>query len=301
MYGALLADARKPTTRRARVQDVSHLARFLGVAGPADACALFVSNGLAGANAVVTGWVRAMLDDGLSPATVNRRVSTLRRLCKLARRFGLVAWALEVDGLKSRPMRDTSGPGRANWLKFLAAATRAAARGDAGKRDLAIIRLLHDHGLRRGELVSLDLADLDADAGRLLVTGKGRSEKTPVRLNAPTLLALSRWAEARGPAPGPLFTRLHRGRPRGGTPARLGGNALREVCAAISKRAGLARAVRPHGLRHEAITRVLELTGGNIVSAQRFARHSSPVTTQIYNDNRTDVASQMSRLLGEDG
>ncbi len=48
------------------------------------------------------------------------------------------------------------------------------------------------------------------------------------------------------------------------------------------------------------MTRILELTGGNIDAAQKFARHADPKTTQKYNDNRKDVAGDMARLLGED-
>jgi integrase/recombinase XerC len=240
-----------------------------------------------------------MLDRGLSPATVNRRVSTLRRLCKLARRFALITWGLDVDTLRAEAYRDTTGPGRAGWLRLLDAATQAAARTAAGKRDLAVIRLLHDHGLRRAEVAALDMADLYLDSGRLMVLGKGKLEKAPVRLNNPTVVALSRWLEARGPEPGPLFVRLDRARPRGEL-ARLDGDALLELVAALGRKAGLSQRVRAHGLRHCAITRILELTNGNIDAAQRFARHADPKTTQRYNDNRRDVAGEMARLLGSD-
>jgi integrase len=48
------------------------------------------------------------------------------------------------------------------------------------ERDLALIRLMHDLGLRRGEVVTLDLADVDLDAGTVAVVGKGKSERMPV-------------------------------------------------------------------------------------------------------------------------
>lgn len=299
LFAALLADARKPTTRRAREQDATDLARFLGAAGPAEACVSLVAGGAPRANALATAYVRSMLDRALSPATVNRRVSTVRRVCKLARRFAVITWGVEVDTLKVDSYRDTTGPGRAGWLRLLDVVTRAAVKTAKGRRDLAIVRLLHDQGLRRAEVTALDLADVDMEAGRLFVLGKGKGEKTPMRLNKPATVALSRWLDDRGPDPGPLFVRLDRARPAGGL-TRLDGDALHLVVGALGRKAGLGRAVKPHGLRHEAITRVLELTRGNIDAAQKFGRHADPKTTQKYNDNRSDVAGDMARLLGED-
>lgn len=299
LFAALLADSKKPTTRRAREQDATDLAKFLHAVDPAAACAAFVSGGASLANAIATAYIRSMLEAGRSPATINRRVCSLRRLVKLGRRLEVITWGLDVDSLRVESYRDTTGPGRAGWLRILDVATKAAARSAKGKRDLAIIRLLHDHGLRRAEVAGLDLVDLDVDAGRVQVIGKGKGEKSPMTLNEPTLLALSRWLDARGREPGPLLTRLDRARPRDQL-ARLDGDALHLVVGQLGRMAGLGRKVRPHGLRHEAVTRVLELTGGNIDAAQRFARHKDPKTTQRYNDNRADVAGQMGRLLGDD-
>jgi integrase/recombinase XerC len=299
LYAALLADARKPTTRRAREQDIADLTRFLVCPDPAEACALFLAGGAPQANAIATAYTRSMLDKPLAPATINRRVSTLRRLVKLGRRFDVLSWGLEVDSQRVESFRDTTGPGRAGWLRLLAVATKAAAKTAKGKRDLAIVLLLHDQGSRRAELTALDLADLDVEAGRLLVMGKGKTEKAPMTLNARTLLALTDWTAARGLEPGALFIRLDKARPKGQL-ARLDGDGVHLVVGQLGRKAKLARPVKPHGLRHEAITRVLQLTNGNIDAGQKFARHADPKTTQRYNDNRSDVAGAMARLLGDD-
>jgi integrase/recombinase XerC len=299
LYSALLADARKPTTRRAREQDVLDLARFLDVAGPAEAAALFVAGGAPQANAIATAYTRSMLDRALSPATITRRVSSLRRLVKLGRRFNVITWGIDVDSQPVASYRETTGCGRAGWLRILEVATKLAAKTAKGRRDLAIVRLLHDQGLRRAEVTALDLVDLDAEAGRLSVLGKGKGERTPVTLNAPTLLALADWLDARGLEPGPLFVRLDKARPKGEL-ARLDGDGVHLAVGQLGRKARLGRPVRPHGLRHAAVTRILQLTNGNLDSAQRFARHADPRTTQRYNDNRSDVAGAMARLLGDD-
>jgi integrase/recombinase XerC len=68
----------------------------------------------------------------------------------------------------------------------------------------------------------------------------------------------------------------------------------------LAEAAGLGRTIRPHSLRHHAITRVLDLTNGNIRMAQKLARHRNANTTMIYDDNRQDLAGDCARLLGED-
>lgn len=299
LYAALIADAKKPTTRRARVQDVGDVGRFLGSPSPEATCCALVAGGVSRANAVGAAYLESMRARGLSASTVNRRLSTIRRVCRLARRYELIGWTPEIDTLRSEPFRDTSGPGHTGWLRLLETTAKTAAKGPKGRRDLAMIRLLHDHGLRRAEVTALDLADVDLDGGKVWVMGKGKNEKTPMRLNKPSAVALGRWLDDRGAEPGPLFVRLDKARPSG-VLTRIEGDGLHKVVGKLGSKAGLKVRVRPHGLRHEAITRVLELTNGNIDAAQKFGRHKDPKVTQRYNDNRKDQAGDMARILGED-
>jgi integrase/recombinase XerC len=105
-----------------------------------------------------------------------------------------------------------------------------------------------------------------------------------------------------GDQPGPLFITLDRAanERNGEALERLGGNAVLRMVAQIGKRAGLPRKVKPHGLRHQAITKALELTGGNIPVVQRFSGHADPKTISRYNDNREDHAGRTNRQLGDD-
>jgi integrase/recombinase XerC len=295
LYGALLADAGNPRTQRARVQDVADLARFLGLAEPAAAAELVVSGTVGQANAIALGYSRHLIDRGLAAATINRRLSTLRRLVTLARRLGLVEWSIDIEGLRSQPYRDTAGPGADGWRKLLDVA-QAAGDGAKARRDRALLRLLHDNALRRGEVVALDVADLDLDGARVAVVGKGQTERRWLTLNGPTVQALRDWMTARGGEPGPLFLNFD----PTGKGRRLTGDGLHEVVRALGRKAGLGRAVRPHGLRHQGITRALELTGGNVRMVQKFSRHRDANTLQVYDDNREDLAGRVAELLGRD-
>jgi len=295
LYGALLADAGNPRTQRARTQDVADLARFLGLAEPGAAAELVVSGTVGQANAIALGYSRHLIDRGLAAATINRRLSTVRRLAKLGRRLGLVEWSIDVEGLRSQPYRDTAGPGAEGWRKLLEIA-QAAGDGPKARRDRALLRLLHDNALRRGEVVALDVADLDLDGARVAVVGKGQTERRWISLNGPSVQALRDWMAARGDELGPLFINFD----PTGKGRRLTGDGLHEVVRALGRKAGLGRAVRPHGLRHQGITRALELTGGNIRMVQRFSRHRDANTLQIYDDNREDLAGRVAELLGRD-
>lgn len=296
LYAALLADARTEPTRRARTQDVADLGRFLGLAEPAAVCQLLVAGDSGQANALGLAYRDSMQSRQLSAATINRRLSTLRRLVALARRFNLISWEIDLDGLQAAPYRDTRGPGLDGWRRLWEAAT-AAGDGRRAVRDRAIIRLTYSNALRRAELVGIDLADVDLDGMRVAIKGKGRTAKEWVTISATTAAALAEWIGVRGNEPGPLFLNCDRSSKGGG---RLTGDGVRVILKALSALAGLARPARPHGLRHAAISRALDLTNGNVRVVQRFARHCDPATTQRYDDAREDLAGVVVRLLGAD-
>ena len=66
----------------------------------------------------------------------------------------------------------------------------------------------------------------------------------------------------------------------------------------LGERAGLR--ARPHGLRHAAITRVLDLSGGDVRAAQTFSRHRKIEILLRYDDCREDLAGRLARRLAED-
>ena len=65
---------------------------------------------------------------------------------------------------------------------------------------------------------------------------------------------------------------------------------------ALGEQAGLG-VVRPHGLRHAAITETLEVTRGDVRTVQRFSRHRDLRILMIYDDNCPDRAGEVARWL----
>lgn len=290
--GLLLDDflsGRNERTLQAYRQDLEDFRAFVGTATPDDAAALLLSHGHGHANELALRFKAHLLERGLAPATVNRRLAALRSLVKLARTLGFVPWSLEVANVRTEAYRDTRGPGRSGYRRLLDELDK---RLDAkAVRDRAVVRLLYDVALRRGEVVSLDLEDVDLEAGTVAVLGKGKTERSTLSLPKLTVEALAAWLEVRGDEPGPLFVNFD----RAGKGGRLTGRSVARLVAELGKAVGLD--VRPHGLRHAAITEALDLTNGNARAVQRFSRHAKLETLLRYDDNRQDLGGEVAQLV----
>ena len=194
LVAAFLA-GRSERTREAYAEDLANFARHLQAEDGTQALHTLLAQAPGDANGMLLDYRSAMVDTGLSPATVNRRLSAIRSAVKLARTLGMTNWEPEVDGVKVQTYRDTKGPGLHGTRNIL---NRAAAQDPVkGTRDVAIVRLMFDLGLRRGEVIGLNLDDIDTDNRRVWIKGKGRAQKEHRTLPAATLAALQTWIAAR--------------------------------------------------------------------------------------------------------
>lgn len=279
---------RNPNTLAAYRKDLGQFTAWLKFPTPEDAAKRLITSTPGDANALVLRYRSAMSERNLSPATINRRLASLRALVQLARMLGMVTWAIEVEGFDAESYRDTRGPGSEAVAKMLA---HVAARKDAkGARDVALLRLLHDRVLRRGEIVSLDVEHYDPERG-LSLRGKGRRERSWISLPAPAREALDAWLAVRGSTPGPLFIALddlNRGH-------RLTGTSIYQIVRAVGTAVGVV--ARPHGLRHTGITTALDKTNGNVREVQKFSRHRDINTLLKYDDARTNKAGEIAELV----
>jgi integrase/recombinase XerC len=275
-----------PNTLRAYARAWDDFAVYLEVPSRIEALRRLLRAGPGEANALALGYLNDMRRRELGPSTAATRLGALKGILKRLRTMGVVPWRIEIPGPKTEPYLDTRGPGRE---AVVAAMGLLKDRGDArSRRDSAMLHLLYKLGLRRGEAASLDLEHLDLPRDTVWILGKGREEREPLTVPPGAKAALEAWLAARPPGGGALFVALdpvHFG-------ARLSGEAIRR----ITHRLGLGR---PHGIRHTAITRVLELTK-DVRDGQEFSRHAGLGTLQKYDDNRRDRAGRAARLLDED-
>lgn len=276
---------RNALTMKAYRADLEDFAGFVRVETIGEAARLLLTQTPGEANSLGLAYKGAMVDRKLSAATINRRLAALRAMIRLARVLGLVPWTLEVSNLKAEACRDTKGPGRASLRKVLVELRQR--QGPKAKRDVAILRLLHDLGLRRGEVVSLDVGHLNLEAGTIGVLGKGRSARASLTLPPETKAALVDWLAVRGGEPGPLFRNFDRAAKGAG---RLTGASIYRMTQGL----GLGR---PHGLRHLAVTTGLDLMGGDIRRVGRFSRHRDVRTLLVYDDARQDLGAEVARVI----
>ena len=289
---------RTPRTLLAYDRDLHDFAQFLEAPEARAAVELLLNLPHGQANAAALAYNAHLVDRGLKSATIARRLAALRSVVRMARTVGRIAWALDVESPRTEPYRDTAGPGDAGWRAMLSLAKRDAETGRPKPvRDLAIIRLLHDLGLRRGELVALDLADVDLEAGTVAVVDKGRTEALRLTLPDPTRDALAHWMTARGLDAGPLFVRLDRA---AHAPTRLTDTAVFLVVRDLGRKTGLKRPTQPHALRHQGITKALDVTNGDVRTVQRFPRHADTRTLLPYDDRRRDLVGDVAKLVAGD-
>jgi integrase/recombinase XerC len=288
---------RNDNTLEAYAFDLEDFARFVDAASPGSAVDGLLAMGHGHANRVVLGYRAHLTDRKLATATIARRIAALRSMVKLARQIGRVEWTLDVESPKVTKYRDTSGPGLEGWFKLRDKGKELATKTAQGKRDIALLHLMHDSCLRRGECVGLDLVDVDLERGQVAIVGKGKSEREWLTISAQAKDALVQWIAARGDEPGPLFIRLD---PAATGIERITGDSVNRIVNKLGAKSGLKRKVRAHGLRHQGITRALDLTNGNVRMVQGLSRHADPRTLMKYDDSRRDDAGTLAQMLGND-
>jgi integrase/recombinase XerD len=161
----------------------------------------------------------------------------------------------------------------------------------AGKRDRAILELLYATGLRVTELIGLRMTNINLEAGYIRTMGKGAKERI-IPMGTKAIDSLKEYLTnsrasllKRGEFPH-LFLNS-RGRP-------ITRQGLWKIIRNYALKAGIARTVTPHTLRHSFATHLLE-GGADLRSVQIMLGHADISTTQIY----THVARERLKEIHE--
>ena len=234
-------------------------------------------------------WLANQQVTGRSRTTLARRATAARVFTAWLARTGR-AEADHGASLGSPKARRTLPPVlRADEAAQLVGRAVAAADDGTplGLRDAAMLELLYATGIRVGELVSLDVDDVDRERNLVRVFGKGRKERS-VPFGHPAARALDRWLSVGRPglvaedAGAALFVGA-RGR-------RIDQRAVRTLVHQRIAEVPGAPDIGPHGLRHTAATHLLE-GGADLRAVQEMLGHASLATTQLY----THVTSERLR------
>src|SRR3989338_4261779 len=147
-----------------------------------------------------------------------------------------------------------------------------------GIRDQAILEVIYGTGLRVAEIVRMNINDIDFDEGEIKVLGKGSKERI-VLFGSHAKKALHHYIGEGRPK---LISRQkssalfinHRG-------SRLTARSVERAIIQHTKKAGIAKKVTPHTLRHSFATHLLS-GGADLRMVQELLGHVSLSTTQVY-------------------
>jgi integrase/recombinase XerC len=237
-----------------------------------------------------------LVDAGLTPSTVNVRISAIKSIANHARKLGRCGFSLgDIKSMGVEVYRDTSGVDSQGIGAILATCDRTEIKGI---RDYAILRLLWGNALRRGEVSGTNAGDFSPGESKVWIKGKGKLIKSAIDLPPKTVNAIGEWLEVRSlhlgvPQPlDPLFVGLGNSQH-----SRLLGEGIRLMVVERTKQAGISKVMSPHRVRHSAITAFLDASGGDVRSAQGLSRHANLNTLTRYDDNRHQYQGKASNLL----
>ncbi|MCW5581551.1 MAG: tyrosine recombinase XerC [Luteimonas sp.] len=218
----------------------------------------------------IRAFVAAEHRRGLSPKSLQRRLSAVRSFYQWLLRHGRIA-ANPAGGIRApkapRKLPQVLDPDEAKAL------VEVPTDAPLGLRDRAMLELFYSSGLRLSELCALRWRDLHLDEGLVDVRGKGGKERI-VPVGSHARAALREWrADTRADDDAPVFPG------RGGKP--ISPRAIQVRMRQLAQRQGLFKRVHPHLLRHSFASHVLE-SSGDLRGVQELLGHADISTTQIY-------------------
>lgn len=232
--------------------------------------------------------IRARLAEMHNYQTANKILSALRQTLKEAWRLGQMS---AEDYMRAADLRNVKGDkpdqaaGRALSLGELMALVASCNDGTpAGIRDAAILAVAYSCGLRRAELVNLDIEQYKD--GVLTVRGKRNKIRTvPIENGAQA--ALHDWLALRGDEAGALFWHIRKGGAL--VNRRMTTQAIYIIMARRAKAAGVSE-FSPHDMRRTFAGDLLD-AGADISTVQKLMGHSNVATTAGY-DRRGERAKK---------
>jgi integrase/recombinase XerD len=241
----------------------------------------------------VRGFMEGLRSHGVESRSIARKLSALR---------GFYRWLLIDKKIKHDPTVNVESPSSwkvlpkslaegevAGMLEKTGVAARVADADGLTLRDHAILELLYGGGLRVAEICALHVEDLQLEAGRAQVRGKGDKERI-VPLGRAAVEALERYLKlgrpelVNGTMQRALFLSV-RGKP-------LTRQWVWEMVRTVSPEGSKAS---PHKLRHSCATHMVE-HGADLRSVQTLLGHADIATTQVYTHVALGRLKQVHRM-----
>jgi integrase/recombinase XerC len=252
----------------------------------------------------VRGYLAGLSRAGQAPSSLARKLSALRTFMRYLRREGRIDD--DPAALAAAPKRDQTIPAHLSEPEMAELLEVPDGSTPLGRRDRAILELFYASGLRLGELVTLDLEDVNLPGRVVRVQGKGGKERL-LPFNHATERAIRAWLRDRdlirqgagGRAPaggGGGRARADRSRrPRRGAltapdadplfvnyrGTRLTGRSVHRLVLKHVRQCSIRLGISPHALRHSFATHLLQ-RGADLRAIQELLGHAHLSTTQRY-------------------
>lgn len=237
----------------------------------------------------VKAWMIDMLDKGLSPRSVKRRLSAVKSLYKFLLRLGIV----KVDITRAIVAPKTDKPLPIYFREGEMEAVKVHQERDWNEdmseeeqlvhlRDYLIIEMLYQTGMRRAELVGVKDEDVDVERGQVRVFGKRAKERIiPMGDGLCELIKEYRvkknnFLGDRGEV-GTFLVRQYKNSEWGAMDVHTLYNIVRARMGEVST----LKKHSPHVLRHTFATTMLN-NGADIRTIQSLLGHASLAATQVY-------------------
>ncbi len=212
----------------------------------------------------------------LKPRTLARKLSALRSFFRFLYREGLIK--KNPSTLLMTPKLDKKLPQFLSEGEVKRLIESPKKKDEASQRDGAILETLYSTGMRVGELVSLDLKDVDFISNIVKVFGKGKKERL-IPIGETALKAIKFYVDRRKHKSEAVFLNL-----RG---SRLTDRSVRDIVNKHISQASIQHKISPHAMRHSFATHLLN-AGADLRSVQELLGHVNLSTTQIYTHMTTE-------------
>lgn len=224
---------------------------------------------------LVRSWIVSLMDEKISPVSVNRKLSSLKSFFKFLMKQGSIS---------VNPLRLITGPKTKKPLPYFVREKEMELLLDGdgfdedfeGVRDRLILEMLYDTGIRRSELIGIQDSDVDFGAMQIRVTGK-RNKQRLIPFAEGLKNLIQAYTEVRnrevGSESGWFFVRKNGEQLSAGIVYTIVKKKLSEI-PTLAKRS-------PHVLRHSFATSMLN-NGAELNAVKELLGHSSLASTSVY-------------------
>ena len=224
---------------------------------------------------LVRSWIVSLMDEKISPVSVNRKLSSLKSFFKFLMKQGSIS---------VNPLRLITGPKTKKPLPYFVRdkEMELLLDGDGfdedfeGVRDRLVLEMLYDTGIRRSELIGIQDSDVDFGAMQIRVTGK-RNKQRLIPFAEGLKNLIQAYTEVRnrevGSESGWFFVRKNGEQLSAGIVYNIVKKKLSEI-PTLAKRS-------PHVLRHSFATSMLN-NGAELNAVKELLGHSSLASTSVY-------------------